>query len=191
MSSATGQQIAPEGQFGQPTNVTMDHKPATKPGFNSGPNFIQVTMATWQRDVTALYRFVRAQIFLRIAKHRNLTVAQLFEEIAAQQPNSIAIHYKEDAWTFAQLSEYSNQVANALAKMGHAKGEEIALMMNGRPEFIGIWLGAAKLGLVTALINTNQRQEVLIHSLTTIQTQAVIFGVEYLQGMAFPQTLNR
>lgn len=48
-------------------------------------------------------------------------------------------------------------------------------MMEGRPEYIGFWLGASKVGLVTALINTNLKQAPLLHSITGVETKALIF----------------
>ena len=47
--------------------------------------------------------------------------------------------------------------------------------MEGRPEYIGFWLGASKVGLVTAFINTNLKQNSLLHSVTVVDSKALIF----------------
>jgi solute carrier family 27 fatty acid transporter 1/4 len=87
----------------------------------------------------------------------------------------VAFYYRDEKWTFRQIDEFSNRVANCFTEMGYHPGEEIALMMNTRPEFVGTWLGLAKAGIITAFINTNQRLETLVHSITVVNCKAVIF----------------
>jgi acyl-coenzyme A synthetase/AMP-(fatty) acid ligase len=41
----------------------------------------------------------------------------------------------------------------------------VALFMENKPEFVGIWLGLSKLGVITALVNTNLKNEPLLHSI--------------------------
>lgn len=54
--------------------------------------------------------------------------------------------------------------------------------MGNHPEYIGIWLGLSKAGFVTALINTNLRKDVLIHSINAAECKAIIFGAEFNDG---------
>ena len=46
-----------------------------------------------------------------------------------------------------------------------AKGDVVALMMPNRPEYMAIWLGLSRLGVTTALINTQLRGASLAHCL--------------------------
>lgn len=55
--------------------------------------------------------------------------------------------------------------------------------METRPEFVCLWLGLAKVGLVTALINNNLRKEVLIHSVNAANCKAIIVGTELAEGI--------
>ena len=91
-------------------------------------------------------------------------------------------YFEDQKWTFSQIDEFSNRVANIFLEYGYHPGEEVALFMDNRPEYVGIWLGLAKAGLVTALINTNQRCDQLIHSVTVVKCKAVIFGSELTEG---------
>lgn len=45
-----------------------------------------------------------------------------------------------------------------------------------------MWLGLAKVGVATALINFNQRKDVLQHSLDAVKANVIIYGTEYAQG---------
>jgi acyl-coenzyme A synthetase/AMP-(fatty) acid ligase len=62
------------------------------------------------------------------------------------------------------------------------RGDCIALMMDARPMYPSIWLGALSTGIVTALINTHQRSKVLLHSLRIAKPKILIYGVEHSQG---------
>lgn len=54
--------------------------------------------------------------------------------------------------------------------------------MENRPEFIATWLGLSKLGVIIPLINTNQRQASLIHSISIAKSQAIVFSDELGDG---------
>lgn len=108
-------------------------------------------------------------------KLQNATVPRIFRDVVLRHPKKPAILAESGCWTFQQLDEFSNQVANFLKKEGFVRGDEIALFMEGRPEYIGWWLGASKIGVVTALINTNLKSTSFIHSITIVNCKALIF----------------
>lgn len=63
-----------------------------------------------------------------------------------------------------------------------SREDSVGLIMESRPEYVGIWLGLSKAGLVGALLNTNLRQDVLIHSIKAANCKAVIFGSNFKDG---------
>ena len=72
-------------------------------------------------------------------------------------------------------------VAIVLRDECHFKaGDVLGLLMSNRPEYVAIWLGAAKLGCVTALINTNVRLESLTHSLNAANCRALVFDNDHI-----------
>jgi solute carrier family 27 (fatty acid transporter), member 1/4 len=54
--------------------------------------------------------------------------------------------------------------------------------MENRPEFVCIWLGLSKLGVVVPLINTNLRKQALLHSITVAKCNAIIYGESLTDG---------
>jgi solute carrier family 27 fatty acid transporter 1/4 len=54
--------------------------------------------------------------------------------------------------------------------------------MESRPEYVGTWLGLAKIGVVTSLINFNLRLDTFAHCVTVAGAKAVIFGTELTDG---------
>lgn len=55
-------------------------------------------------------------------------------------------------------------------------------MMTNKPEFVATWLGLGKIGVITALINTNLRLQLLIHCLTIAKVKSVIYGNDLSSG---------
>ena len=55
--------------------------------------------------------------------------------------------------------------------------------MENRPEYVGIWYGLSKLGVITALINTNLRSKVLIYSIEVANPKIVIYDEELEHAM--------
>lgn len=65
---------------------------------------------------------------------------------------------------------------------GYKKGDVIGLFMETCPEYVCIWLGLAKLGITTALINSNLRYSSLSNSLNLAKVRAVIFSGQLSTG---------
>lgn len=130
----------------------------------------------------SLLRLIRTKLFLYKLKRRNATVVTVFQENVARHPHKNIFYYNDDVWTFRQLDLFSNRVATCLTNLGFRAGDEVALFMESKPEYVGIWLGCAKAGIVPSLINTNQRHETLIHSITVIDSKALIYGSELSSG---------
>ncbi|XP_060517576.1 long-chain fatty acid transport protein 4-like isoform X2 [Cylas formicarius] len=137
-----------------------------------------VALMTAPRDIRALIKYIGLLVEIKGFQRRNLTLAQIFTRNVKKHPHKPALVYENEEWTFLQIEEYSNRVANVFKKHGYKKGDVVALFLQNRPEFVCIWLGLSKLGVIVPLINTNQRFGSLVHSLDVAKCQALIFGAE-------------
>jgi solute carrier family 27 fatty acid transporter 1/4 len=81
-----------------------------------------------------------------------------------------------------QVEEFSNRVAHYFKSVGLRRGDTVALFMESKPEYVCIWLGLSKIGVVTALINSNLRQSPLVHTIKIANSRAIIFGSELATG---------
>lgn len=97
-------------------------------------------------------------------------------ETVKRYPNKTAILFENQKWTFRELDEYANRVANHFRSDGLQKGDTVALFIENSPEFLGIWLGLGKLGVVSAFINYNLRQDALAHCIRISKACAVVFS---------------
>lgn len=81
-----------------------------------------------------------------------------------------------------KVNQYSNQVGNYFKHQGLKKGDSVALFMENNIEYVCIWLGLSKIGVVTALINTNLRNQPLIHSIRVEKCFGLIYSSELSEG---------
>uniref|UniRef100_A0A1B6CWE8 long-chain-fatty-acid--CoA ligase n=1 Tax=Clastoptera arizonana TaxID=38151 RepID=A0A1B6CWE8_9HEMI len=145
--------------------------------------WLYIVYRTAFRDLTALQRYLRFLWTVRQYSKRDLSIGDIFRQHATKNPNKLCFIFEDTKWTFAQVEEFSNRVANLFKSHGYHKGDSVALMMENRPEFVCIWLGLSKLGIVTALINYNLRQSSLLHSVNVAKCQAFIFGSELTEAI--------
>ncbi|XP_010210281.1 PREDICTED: long-chain fatty acid transport protein 1 [Tinamus guttatus] len=110
----------------------------------------------------------------------------MFRDVVRRHPDKLALIYEAtgEKWTFRWLDEYSNAVANYFYQQGFRLGDVIAIFMESRPEFVGLWLGMAKVGIEAALINFNLRLDSLVYCVTTSGAKAVIFGGELASAIS-------
>ncbi|KAK0087178.1 hypothetical protein PV325_001630 [Microctonus aethiopoides] len=101
---------------------------------------------------------------------------KIFRERSKLYPNKPCFIFEGRIWTNSDIDEYSNRIANVFQQAGYVKGDAVALMMTNKPEFVATWLGLGKIGVITALINTNLRLHLLIHCLTIAKVKSVIYG---------------
>lgn len=135
------------------------------------------------RDARGAWRYLQLLVLVYVYQKRNLTVSQVFQRTVKKHPDKVALYFEDESWTFKQLDEYSNQLAHFLLGAGFKHGDSVALFMENRPEYIGLWLGCTKVGLVPALINFNLRGKSLMHSICAVSASAVIFGKELHEAM--------
>ena len=103
------------------------------------------------------------------------TISDLFSETASRYPDKTAIIFEEQKWTFRELEEFTNRVANHFHSLGLKKGDCVALFVGNCPEFIGVWLGLGKLGVVTAFVNNQLQHEALTHCVKIVSPRAIVF----------------
>jgi len=149
-----------------------------------GKYTIYLAYHTAGRDIRAAIRYFRLLLSVFIYQKRNLAVPHLFQKIAKSKSDQVCLYYEDQSWTFQYLDEYSNRVASFMLREGFKHGDSVALLMENRPEYVGLWLGCTKLGVVPALINTNLRGVSLLHSINAASCVAVIYGTELSRAVA-------
>ena len=76
------------------------------------------------------------------------TLPVVIDELARQAGETPAL-LSEDEWlTFAGLARQSRRYARWARAQGLEKGEAVALLMANRPEYVAMWLGVTRAGVL-------------------------------------------
>lgn len=148
-----------------------------------GWKFLYIAIRTAPRDIKAGLRYLELKWYIRKCIRQNASIPTLFAEWVQKCPDKPCLIYEDQTWTYKQVDEYSNRVANFFAVSGYKAGDVVALYMESRPEYVCIWLGLSKIGVCTALINYNLRNQTLIHSVTVAEAKSLVFGVELVDAV--------
>ncbi|XP_047361366.1 long-chain fatty acid transport protein 4 isoform X1 [Vespa velutina] len=150
-----------------------------------------IAFRTLPRDVKGLLRYIKLLWLIRGHERKNKSVADIFRQHVARHPNKTCIIFEDQEWTFQQIEDFSNKVATTFKNHGYKKGDVVALLMENRPDFVGIWLGLSKIGIITSLININLRKSSLLHSIDIAKCQALIYSSDFVEVIAdIASTLN-
>lgn len=151
-------------------NPAMTHP---LPPFEVPPR--EVTMARLMKGASRLAGFSRDMPY---------TVADRLEERARDAADRPFLLFEDQVITYAEANRRADCIAQALLGAGVRPGDVVALLMENRPEFVLFWLGLAKAGIVTALINTSARGAVLSHALEAVAARAIVVGSELAEAVA-------
>jgi fatty-acyl-CoA synthase len=112
------------------------------------------------------------------------TISDIVEDYARTKPFNVAVLCGSQVLTYRDLGEGANRYARWALEQGIKRGDAVALLMDGRPEYLMAWLGIVKLGGVVALLNTNLRSKALAHCIDAVKVRHVIAGSELGESYA-------
>ena len=112
------------------------------------------------------------------------TVPDLVEQWAERTPGAVAIRFEGREVTYREYDEQANRYAAWARGLGVQRGDVVAILMENRPEFLFAWLGLAKIGAVSALINTNLLGGPLAHCLRVSEATYLVLGGELVAAYA-------
>ncbi len=118
-----------------------------------------------------------------VAQTPTSTVGDYLERWAATYADRPALIGQSESFTYRVLDARANRYARWALAQGFHKGDAICLMMPNRPEYVAIWMGFARVGVATALINTNLTGPSLAHCVAIVGAKAAI--VETTLGPQF------
>ena len=131
------------------------------------------------------YRFAKQGLrLMRLGPDSRLTTPDLIEKWARLRPDHAFCLFEDRRVTYAEYNAAANRIAHWATQKGLKRGDVVALFMLNRPEYLETWAGLAKVGITTALINTNLTGRSLRHALEAAKARQLIVGVELLESYA-------
>lgn len=112
-------------------------------------------------------------------------LAAAFLATADQIADSVAIRTGDDsvAWTWAEVGARARANAGAFTKLGLERGDTVALMLDNRPEFIPLDLGAVMIGAVPFSIYQTLASEEIEYLLGDANPKVVFVEEAYVDQM--------
>ena len=108
----------------------------------------------------------------------HFTVPGVLDQRAAEFPDRVLMSIAGTPVTFEQMRDRSCAAANALLDIGVGRGDTVALFTATCPEWVYFWLGAARIGAVTAAVNVANKDDFLVHALRLSRAKVVITDAE-------------
>ncbi len=128
------------------------------------------------RFITAMRATLKQLAHINPASHLLLT--DEIEQAVDRFAGNTAFVSQGKSWTYAQFDAYANRVANWALSEGYRPGDTIAFFSNNRLEFVAIWYGLSKVGVVGALLNTLLVGKSLAHCIQVADAKAIILEPE-------------
>jgi fatty-acyl-CoA synthase len=150
-----------------------------------------MTSTTFERPPGTARRPSANQDWLRalkltaeIDKAPRRTLPDVIDDLAERFGDAPALLSDRERLSFSGLADRSRRYARWALDQRLAKGDVVALLMPNRPEYLAIWLGLSRVGVVTALINTQLRGASLVHCLNVAKAGHVIVDAALSTGLA-------
>jgi fatty-acyl-CoA synthase len=124
------------------------------------------------------------QLTGRLEAEPSRTLPAVIDELAARFGEAPALLSDREQLSFEGLAERAHRYARWALGQGLRKGDVVALLMPNRPEYLAIWLGLSRVGVVTALINTQLRGPSLAHCLNIAGPGRIIVDADLARGLA-------
>ncbi len=139
-------------------------------------------MGLWAR-VRREFKFLGALIrTLRrvgsISSQSSQLICDDLEAAADAWRERCAISFDGAELTYGELDALANRYAHWAIEHGLRRGHAVALFMANRADYLAVWWGLSKVGVATALINSNLAGEPLAHCLNIAGADHAITDVE-------------
>lgn len=122
------------------------------------------------------------------------SLGDLMDMQAEKYGNKDAIVFPEGRYSYQDISTYAQNISKALVALGVKPGDRVGYFLQECIDTIGIIIGAAKIGAITAPINsrfkTTELEQVIVHAgMKVIFTSSPTVGTDFngLINDTFPQ----
>lgn len=109
-----------------------------------------------------------------------MNTTEFLEITTAICPDRTAIVFENERFTFAQLSERCNRLADSLSKLGVQKGDRVAILQVNCNEYVEAYFATAKLGGIFVPLNFRAKQAELTHMLSNAEASILFVGERYV-----------
>ena len=114
----------------------------------------------------------------------NLNVGYMLLRNVHEQPEKLAVIFRNKRHTYKVFNERVNRLANALLEKGMAKGDKVAYLLNNCSEFAEISFALSKIGALSIPLNFRLKEEEIGYIIENSDSSFLFFGPEYKENIA-------
>lgn len=123
---------------------------------------------TYLKDLLRVLRDVKG-----VDPASNNLVTDDIEKTCDKYPGNLAFIEDARSFTYAQFDDYANQVARWAMANGCTRGDTVGVFVRNRLEYVALWYGLSKVGIIPALINFQLQAKALAHCLAISDAKLV------------------
>ena len=122
------------------------------------------------------------------------SIPELFDRVAAKYGKKTALIFYGKKINYHELKEKADRFATALADMGVAKGDRVALLLLNCPQYVIAYLGALKAGAVVTPVSPVYTSQEVRHQLAdsgarVVVCQAILYDNVARTGLDLDQVI--
>ena len=109
-----------------------------------------------------------------ISLDSDVLICDDFEEAVDRFGDNVAVEDEHRSLTYRDLDAMANRYGHWARSRNLRRSDVVGLVMTNRVEYLAAWMGFAKVGVTTALINTNLTGQALAHCLNIAAISNVV-----------------
>lgn len=106
-------------------------------------------------------------------------IGSLITKNARYFPDTMAVADVDGSYTYAELNDKVNRVANFLIFFGMEKGDRLGFVCDNCKEFALLWLATQKIGVVAVLLNYRATQEELSRDVRRAHCKGLFYAPQW------------
>jgi benzoate-CoA ligase len=83
----------------------------------------------------------------------NMSDYFLYHNVEEGRAGKVCLYFEDEKFTYADAVRLSNRAGNALRELGARVEDRVLIVLPDCPEFAWVWFGAARAGMVIAMVN--------------------------------------
>ncbi|WP_410870501.1 long-chain-acyl-CoA synthetase [Nocardia sp. A7] len=111
------------------------------------------------------------------------SIGLYFQRVAHRRPDRVFLRFETRSYTYRAANSEVNRYAAVLSARGVVRGDVVGVLMTNRPETLFTVLAVLKLGATVGLLNYNQRDQVLAHSIGLLDSVLNVVGEECAEAL--------
>ena len=142
-----------------------------------------MTARTDENMKSPLQAWVRAlELTAPIDRRAAPALPVLIDTLAERFGDAPALSDRVTSLSYRELGESVNQYARWVREQALSPGEVVCLLMPNCPQYLALWLGLTRAGIIVSLLNTNLTGAALAHSINIVRPRYVIVANRLIQA---------